>query len=167
MKRFAIVAVLLLLTAVSENPGQALRNLALTAPPSRFGPTKPHQPFAVIMDVAGQKEVVSVLATSSGDAALYISTGGAITGGIRHEAVREAANRLIAQAARQLPELKKTTNLAYPGKGNVAFFVRTPEGISTATAPEWELRGQHHPLSPFYIAGQNLITELRRFPMSK
>lgn len=168
MRRFAIVAVLLLLTGVAENSGQAGRNLALTSPPSRFGALKPHQPFAVIMDVAEQKRVVSVLATSSGDASLYLSTGGAIMiRGVRDESVRRAANELIAEAVKHVSEFQKATKLDYPTKGNVAFFIRTPETILTATAPEWQLRGRHHPLSPFYNAGQKVITELRRFPMSK
>ena len=167
MKRFATLAVLILATAVADNPGQALRNLALTAPPSHFGSTKPHQPFAVIMDVADQKGVVSVLATSSGDASLYLSTGGAIIGGGQHESVREAASRLIAEAAKHVATLKPAKNFDYPHKGNVSFFVRTPEGTLTETVPEADLRGQQHPLSPLYTAGQKVITELRRFEMSK
>ena len=167
MKRFAILAVLILVTAVAENSGPALRNAALTAPPSRFGATKPHQPFAVVMDVADQKGVTSVLATASGDASLYLSTGGAITNGIRNEYVRHAAGELVGIAAKHVSQLKKATNFDYPHTGNVSFFVRTPEGTFTETVPESELRGQKHPLSPVYDAGQKVISELRRLEISK
>jgi hypothetical protein len=167
LKGIAVAALFTLFTAASANPGPLLRKDALTSPPSEFGATKPHQPFAVIMDVADQKRVVSVLATATGDASLYVTTGGAITGGIRHDSVREAASRFIAEAARHAGLLAKTDKFDYPHKGDVAFFVRTPEATLTATVPEWQLRGGHQPLSPLYAAGQKVITELRRFPMSK
>jgi hypothetical protein len=167
LKGIAVAAVFTLFAAASSNPGPLLRKDALTSPPSRFGATKPHEPFAVIMDIAEQKRVVSVLATATGDASLYVTTGGAITNGIRHDSVREAASRFIAEAGRHSDQLRTTYKFDYPHKGDVSFFIRIPEGVLHATAPEWQLRGGHHPLSLLYAAGQNVITELRRFPMSK
>ncbi|HEX7191585.1 MAG TPA: hypothetical protein VF381_08425 [Thermoanaerobaculia bacterium] len=163
----AAIALVTCLAATSDNPGQALRNLALTSPASNFGSTKPHQPFAVIMDIADQKGVVSVLVTSSGDASLYLSTGGAIIGGIRHDSVRNAALEMMREAAGQVGQLKATETYAYPAKGNVSFFVRTPEATLTSTVSEMALRERQHPLSPLYAAGQKVITELRRFEISK
>ncbi len=167
MRRFALVALLALLTGVAENPRPGSRSLALTSPASRFGSTKPHQPFAVIMDVAGDKGVVSVLATSSGDAALYLSTGGAITSGVPHGPVQEAALEMITEAEKHLSQLKTATKYDYPKKGSVSFFVRTPEATLTETVPEADLQGHMHPLSSLYTAGQKVISELRRLPMSK
>lgn len=168
MRRFVLIAVFALLTVAAANPVPAFRDLALTSPPSTFGPTKPHQPFAVVMDVAGQKRVVSVLATSNGGAALYLSTGGATIVRADRETLRNAAIAMVLEAAKQVGQLKPATKYYdYPKKGDVSFFVRTPEGTLTATVPESELRGRLHPLSPLYEAGQKVITELRRFPMSK
>lgn len=120
------------------------------------------------MDVAGQRGVTSVLARANGGAALYLSTGGAITiGSGRPESLRNAAIIMIDEAAKQTTQLKTATKYGYPKKGNVSFFVRTPESTLTATVPESELRGGNHPLTPLYVAGQTVITELRRFTMWK
>lgn len=167
MRRFILVALLALLAGVAENPGPGSRSLALTSPASRFGSTKPHEPFAVIMDVAGEKGVVSVLATSSGDAALYLSTGGAITSSVPHDPARQAALDMVAEAGKHMPELKTATKYDYPKKGSVSFFVRTPEATLTETVPEATLQRHMHPLSPLYAAGQKVISELRRLPISK
>lgn len=121
----------------------------------------PGQPFSIVMDVAYPQAVASVVAALSGDASIYLSTGGGFLGGIEHESVREAAKTFVRQAAAHLDQLTKTTSYPYPTPGKVSFYAGTPEGTWFAEAGETELQAGTHPLSPLYAAGHEVIAALR------
>ncbi|HEY0444244.1 MAG TPA: hypothetical protein VGC90_08485, partial [Candidatus Limnocylindrales bacterium] len=76
-------------------------------------------------------------------------------------AVRAAAKRFLRAASDAASSMTAATEFPLPEAGHVRFHVRTPEGDVTADAPEDALRGRRHPLSPLYLAGQDVITEIR------
>ena len=169
---FAIIVVVLAVVAVraqsrrKQSPAEVsrgLRNQALTLSPKDLGlSVAAHQPFAVIMDTAYPNAVASLMSTSTGDASNYFSTGGGVIGGIGHENVRKAAIEFVAEAAKHSARMAPTSEFPYPAPGNVRFYLRTPETVLVAEAPEAELGSRSHPLSPFFFAGQNVIAQLRQ-----
>ena len=145
-----------------QDVSRALREKALTLSPRDLGISiRPHEPFAIVMDMAYPEAVASLLSSSSGDASIYFSNGGGIIGGIGHEDVKKAAQAFVLEAAKYSVNMSATREFPYPAVGKVRFYVRTPEAVVVAEAPEAELGGGKHPLSPLFFAGQNVITRLR------
>lgn len=140
-----------------------LRLQMLRATPQDLGlEVSPGEPYAIVMDIAYPQAVASLVAALSGDASIYFSTGGGVIGGGQHESVRVAAMSLLREAAKHLAQLATASDgSSYPAAGTVRFYVSTPEGRRFAEVSEQELQEGQHPLSPLYMAGQNVITALR------
>ena len=183
MRNIAIVAALVLVglgiayfftTQASQRPGSAaspydtylgLRNSALKAGRAKFGlpPTAaPNVPWGAVMDWGMDNGTATVVAYSDGSASVYLSSGGGFIGGKSHEAVRKAAEKMVAAAAECRQQTHATTTYPLPQQGEVFFYLLTDEGVFTASASEQELMGGHHPLSRLGGAAQNVITEYRR-----
>lgn len=143
---------------------RGLREQALTAPATELGaPVSANTPFLVLMDMGYDNAVVSVVATQSGDASIYFSSGGGIIGGGAHESVRQAALNLVTESAKYLERFTKANQFSSPATGNVRFFVRTPESVLVSPdVSESKLGNGNDPLSPLFYAAQDVITQLRQ-----
>jgi len=113
------------------------------------------------MDIGYPQAVVSVVAASTGDASIYFSSGGGVIGGVQHENVRAAAVAFVQGAAKHLEQFVRASEYPCPSVAKVRFYVVTPEGVHSAEADEQELEEGKNSLSSLYIAGQDVITELR------
>lgn len=139
-----------------------LRDRILRLGPSDFGVEPDGQePFVAVMDITFPDAVASLVTASTGDASLYFSTGGGVIGGVGHEAVRTAAIAFVRAAGRDAALLAPTTDLGHPSPGHVRFLARRADGVHAATATEEELQSGINPLSRMYMAGQEVITQLR------
>ena len=114
-----------------------------------------------LMEMALAGGTASLVAVADGTVSLYISTGGGTIGAGGRPAVRAAAKRFLQAAADAASSMAVATEFPLPDAGHVRFHVRTPEGDMTADAAEDALRARRHPLSPLYMAGQDVITEIR------
>jgi hypothetical protein len=164
----AVGVIVAVLRQRSRKPAPAevsrgLRDQAFTVAAKDFGiSAAPHQPFLVVMDIAYPEAVASVVSSLSGDASIYISTGGGVIGGIGHERVRQAAIAFVRESSKYMASMKTATEFPYPSAGNVRFYVRTPETVlASIEVPEPELGGGKHSLSRLFLAGQGVITQLR------
>jgi hypothetical protein len=141
---------------------QQLRIQALQATPQDLGLTiSENEPFTLVMDIGYPQAIASVVAASTGDASIYFSSGGGVIGGVQHESVRAAAIVLLQEAAKHLEQFVRTSEYPYPSVGQVRFYIATPKGVCFAEVGEQELQEGKSSLSSLYIAGQNVITELR------
>ncbi|HEY0444378.1 MAG TPA: hypothetical protein VGC90_09160, partial [Candidatus Limnocylindrales bacterium] len=114
-----------------------------------------------LMEMALRGGTASLVAVADGTVSLYISTGGGTLGAGERPAVRAAAKRFLRAASDAASSMTAATEFPLPEAGHVRFHVRTPEGDVTAGAPEDAVRARRHPLSPLYMAGQDVITEIR------
>jgi hypothetical protein len=139
-----------------------LRAQILRAGPDELGiqPSQ-NEAYVAVMDIAYPKAVISLVTASTGDASLYFSTGGGVIGGVGHDTVRKAATAFVEAAGAEVTLLKETTDQSQPPVGHVRFLVRSSAGLRSATAREDELTAGTHPLSPLYVKGQDVITQLR------
>lgn len=149
--------------ASADEVTRGLRTLALTLSPKDLGlQTVAHKPYTVIMDIAYPKATASVMSSATGDASIYISTGGGVLGGVGHETVRKAAKAFVEESAKYTATFQATSDFPYPKPGSVRFFLTTPEGVLVSQEiPEAELASGNHPLSKLFFAGQEVITQLR------
>jgi hypothetical protein len=142
---------------------RGLRNQALTMTPKDLGmPGVAHEPYVVIMDIGYPEATASVMAATTGDASIYLSSGGGVIGGVGHETVRKAARIFVEESAKYSNSFQAVSDFPYPRAGNVKFYVRTPEGVFVSQEiAESELASGDRPLSKLFFAGQDVITQLR------
>jgi hypothetical protein len=141
-----------------------LRNLALATKASDLGlQLKDHQqPYAVIMDIDVKGATATITSFATGDASLYVSTGGGTIGsGQASEEVANAAKQFVAASSAHVSAMSRATEQPLPGPGEVRFYVVSGEGIFTAQVPEEELGEGKNALSPLFFAGQNVLTQIR------
>jgi len=142
-----------------------LRNLALQGPQVaklNADPTKPTQPYAVLMDWGVGNGTATVAAFADGTASIYLSSGGGFLGGGQsHESIRNAAKRMVEIGGELQPLMQPTSTYPLPQKSQVTFYVRTDAGVFTASASDDDLRNHRSPFSKLGEAGQTIITEYR------
>jgi hypothetical protein len=134
----------------------SLRNMVLDTP---------QEQDVVMMDIGKWGVVVSVMSTSLGDASLYLSFGGGVLGGFDHENVREAAKAFVADVKAAVggsaSPFAITTDHPYPEVGEVRCYFRTAETLHVAAAEVRDIEAKRSELWPLWIAGQNVIAQLR------
>jgi len=150
--------------ALKENYLQ-LRNIWFTTRPEDLGIVAlpgSTQPFAIIMDMGIDRETVTIASSFAGDGSMYTSTGGAVIGGIDHENVRKASVHFVEMAAEFVDKMTLVTEYPLPAEGHVKFYVITPNGVYTAKEARADaLISGSHTLSPLFIAGNDVITQIR------
>ncbi len=142
-----------------------LRLRALQAPPEEIGASvsseRGETPFAIVMDIGMEKGTASLFAAMTGDASIYLSTGGGVIGGIGHENVRSAAIAFVREADHYRQGLVRTTEYPYPSAGQVRFYIRAKNGVYMAEKSERDLGEKRDPLWPLFYSGQEVISQLR------
>ncbi len=143
-----------------------LRNLAFQSSRQELGlpaPSKPTQPWGVIMEWGLAQGSATIVAFSDGHASVYLSSGGGFIGGAEaHEQIRNAAKRMVAIGAECQKLTHRTTVHPLPKSGEVKFYLLTDSGIFTAVASEEALSRHDHPLSKLGAGGQEVITQYRQ-----
>jgi hypothetical protein len=141
---------------------RGLRLRVLEAPPEEIGLSDAgDEPFAVLMDIGLDRATATLFAASTGDASIYLSSGGGVIGGYAHENVRAAAKALVTEAAQHLSRMQRVSEFPCPAAGNVRFYVRTREAIYAAEAADSALGEKADALWPLFYAGQEVLTQLR------
>jgi hypothetical protein len=143
---------------------QRLRQQLLTATPDMFG-IEPSERFpnvwAAVMELGLAGGIASVVCVSDTTTSMYTSTGGGMIGAGKHEAVVEANHRFLDAAERSLSLLMSVVVLPAPDQDTVRFNVMTFDGPRTAVGAPDELATGGLPLSPLFLAGNDVITQLR------
>ncbi len=141
-----------------------LRGKLLSANPEQFGLT-PTERFPnvwiVLMELAMAGGIASIVCVADGTTSMYTSTGGGMIGAGAHAKVVEANARFLDAAERSLPLLEPVEELPLPEPSTVRFNVLTYTGPRTAAGVAEQLSGGELPLSPLFLAGNDVITQLR------
>jgi hypothetical protein len=155
--------------AVARRPGScevyaALRSLALeTKPDEIIGAAGPHssQAYGVVVDFRIDACPATLACFASGDAGLYMSTGGSIMGGAGKAKVSSAARAAVEAAQAHLHDLAPTTDHPGPPAGRVSFYLLTTLGLMGADVDEDVLAHDDHPLSALFADIQRIVAEIR------
>jgi hypothetical protein len=120
-----------------------------------------NQPWGVLIETGYPEGSATLIALADGSASIYLSSGGGTIGGIAHETIRKAAQRMVQIASQFQPQMKQTTALPLPRKGETIFYLLTDSGVFSASVAEEQLGENRHPLSRLFHAGHALISEFR------
>lgn len=146
------------------NPYEDLRLMALSATPELLGlqlPAGETTVYGVVMDWGLEEGTATLVAYETGDASLYLSSGGSVIGGVGHETVQQAAKAFVQSAAAYLPGTAQTTATPLPGKDNVQFYFLTNKGKFVAHETISNIEHNSSPLLDLFETGNTVITAIR------
>ena len=118
--------------------------------------------LALLLETGYPEAVATLVGLADGTTSMYFSNGGGMIGAGQHEDVAAATRRWLElgeQALDQLPQAPGEVLL--PDEGMTQVVAVTETGLRAARAPEEELGGGGHPLSPVFYAGHDVITAIR------
>lgn len=118
--------------------------------------------YAVVMDWNLGDDIVTLIANLTGDASIYVKSGGGIIGGGNYPEVVAAAQKYVAMAQSYIHIATPTATTPLPGKGIVSFCLLTNKGKLIIEEEEEKLEDNTSPLSPLNTEGQMLIALLRQ-----
>ena len=148
----------------NNNPYQDLRNLALGATMEQIGvqfPSDQTKIYGVIMDWDVGEGTATLVTFLSGDASLYLSSGGGVIGGSGHDNVKNAAAAFINKAEKYLSKTVKTDSTPLPGKDGVKFYFLTNKGKFFGQEEVKNFDNNSSPWLDLFEEGNKLITEIR------
>ena len=170
-----LVAILFLIARIRSRPlvhtsvkarqtYAGLRDMILQGSRTKFSlpePSRPTEPWGVVMDWGVQNGTATVVALSDGTASVYLSGGGGFIGGVGQAPIRSAALEAVRLAAGVQPQAKETKSFPLPETGQVHFYFLTDAGVFAAIASEDSLRTEQSPFSKLGNAMQGIITQYR------
>lgn len=142
----------------AEGMGLALRQSALEVKAADLGlQPEPGKPYGVVVDLSDG--VASIVAFANGNVSLHLNKDGGVMGGGSQAPVRRAVQSLVESAA--AAPLPASDDDRLPAAGEIRITALTPEGRRSAVAKERDLESGNHPLSPVFLAANDVITALR------
>jgi len=147
-----------------ENPFNGLRDMALNVTPEQLGiETAPEETrvFGMVMDWDLGGDIATVSAYKTGDASMYLSSGGGVIGGGQYENVRAAVSPYIALGQEFLLKTEKTATTPLPAPGCVRFYFLTNDGIYAAQERMQNLENESSEWLTLFEAANKVLTELR------
>lgn len=148
-----------------ENAFEGLRNMAFTATPVQLGlslPTDKTIVYGVIMDWEMDGATATTVSYQTGDASLYLSSGGGVIGGGQHQKVKSAAKQFVSLAQTFLDKTAKTETTPLPSTNEVKFYLLTNKGVFFGQEQMKNFKNNSSSWLKLFEEGNNVLTELRK-----
>lgn len=148
-----------------ENAFEGLRDMAFTTTSEQLGLSLSEDKkivYGVIMDWEMGGATASTVAYQTGDASLYLSSGGGVIGGGQHQNVNDAAKQLVSLAQTFLAKTVKTELTPLPSTDEVKFYLLTNKGVFVGQEQMKNFENNSSPWLKLFEEGNNVLTELRK-----
>lgn len=149
----------------TENAFEGLRDMAFSATPEQLGlslPTNKTVVYGVIMDWEMGGATATTVSYQTGDASLYLSSGGGIIGGGQHQSVNSAAKQFVNLAQTFLDKTVKTETTPLPSTDDVRFYLLTNNGTFVGQETIKNFENNSSSWQKLFEEGNNVLTELRK-----
>lgn len=142
-----------------------LRQMALSVKPEKLGLSRnsKNPVYGVLMESGYKDMVITLLCLADGTVSLYFNNGGGFIGVGQHERPRKASEALLAVAPQFISMASLVQSFPLPKAGNTRFYFLTFNGVYSVEVKEEDLANNRLPLSPLFLKGQVVITELRLY----
>jgi len=147
-----------------ENAFEGLRNMAFSATPEQLElslPTDKTVVYGVIMDWEMGGATATTVSYQTGDASLYLSTGGGVIGGGQHQNVNSAAKQFVSLAQTFLDKTTKAETTALPSPDEVKFYLLTNKGVFVGQEQIKNFENNSSNWLKLFEEGNNVLTQLR------
>lgn len=148
---------------LKENPYDGLRQMAFGVSTEQLGLTdlKSGDIYGVIMDWDLGEGIMTLITYKTGDASMYLSTGGGVIGGGQHENVNKASTQFVKLADKYLDKAVKTDLTPIPDKNCVRFYFLTTNGKYYAQEQMINFENRTSKWLDYFEEANKVITELR------
>lgn len=120
-----------------------------------------------LMDWPLGTNVISVYGCRTGDASIYSTSTFGVIGGIGHETVRNAAQKLVKIAESHYEEAVPTKDFSLPKSGHIYFYLVSFDDVRRIDVTEEDLRTGKARCVDLGNSAQKLMTELRLIAEAK
>ena len=152
-------------TQPKENIYHDLRQLAFNITPEQLKvpiSKDSNKIYGVIMDWSLPPEGIATLVSfETGEASMYLSTGGGFIGGGQHENVKEVVKKYIALAQKYFDKTSKTDTTLLPDKDCVKFYLLTNKGKFVAQEKMINIENESSDWLELFEEANKVITVLR------
>lgn len=148
-----------------ENAFEGLRNMAFSVTPEQLGlslPTDKTIVYGIIMDWEMGGATASTVAYQTGDASLYLSSGGGVIGGGQHQNVNTAAKQFVSLAQTFLDKTTKAETTPLPSTDEVKFYLITNKGVFIGKDQMKNFENNSSTWLKLFEEGNIVLTELRK-----
>jgi len=148
---------------LDKNPYEGLRHLAFSVTPEQLDLNLAEnkiEVYGVVMDWGMEDVIATTVAYKTGDASLYLSSGGTVIGGGKHRTVKRAAKQFVSVAQTFLNESTKADTTSAPIKGQACFYLLTNKGMYVGKASLHDLEFNSSAWRPLFDEGNKVIGEL-------
>jgi hypothetical protein len=148
-----------------ENAYEELRNMAFKVTPEQLELSLPKDKtivYGVVMDWEMGGATATTVAFQTGDASLYLSTGGAVIGGGQHQNVNSASKQFISLGQTFLDKTIKTEMTVLPAINEVKFYLLTNKGIYVGQEQMKNFENNSSTWLKLFEEGNNVLSELRK-----
>lgn len=149
----------------TENPFEGLRNMAFTATPDQLGLSLSADKtivYGVVMDWEMGGATATTVSYQTGDASLYLSSGGGVIGGGQHQNVNRSAKQFVSLAQTFLDKTVKTETTPLPSTDEVKFYFLTNKGVFVGQEAMKNFENNSSTWLKLFEEGNNVLTELRK-----
>ncbi len=153
---------------IIETKGNAfdgLRNMAFSATPEQLNLSLPIDKiivYGIVMDWGMSGATATIVSYQTGDASLYLSSGGGVIGGGQHENVNSAAKRFVSLGQRFIDKAIKTEKTPLPENDLIRFYLLTNKGIYVGQEQMRSFENNTSTWLPLFEEANLLLTELRK-----
>ena len=147
-----------------ENAFEGLRTMALSATPEQLQlslPTDKTVVYGVIMDWGMDGATATIVSYQTGDASMYLSSGGGVIGGGQHQNVNSAAKQFVNLAQTYLDKATKTETTDLPSTDQVKFYLLTNKGKFVGQDNMKSFENNSSEWLKLFEEGNKVLTELR------
>ncbi|MES1220792.1 MAG: hypothetical protein ABUT20_35150 [Bacteroidota bacterium] len=141
-----------------------LRNMALNVTSEQLQlslPPDQTKVFGVVMDWDLGDGTMTLITYQTGDASMYLSSGGGVIGGGQHENVSKAAKEFVSMAQNYLDKSSKADTTTLPDKDFFKFYFLTNKGKFVAQENIDNIKNKTSIWLNLFTNANNVITELR------
>lgn len=147
-----------------DNRFHDLRNMALNVTPEQLQLSLPADQikiFGVIMDWDLGDGIMTLASYETGDASMYLSSGGGVIGGGQHENVNKASKEFVSMAQNYLDKSSKADTTTLPDKDCFKFYFLTNKGKFFTQENIANIENNSSKWLGLFENANKLITELR------
>ena len=148
-----------------ESAFEGLRDMAFSVTPEQLGLSLPYDKaivYGVVMDWEMGGATATIVSYQTGDASLYVSSGGGVLGGGQHKSVSNAAKQFVSLAQTFLVKSTETENILLPVTDEVKFYLLTNKGVFLGVETIKNLENNSSLWLKLFEEGNNVLTELRK-----
>ena len=153
-----------------EYPFEGMRNIALNTVPGAVLANVPDDQvfvYSVLMDWDMGTDIVTLVVQITGEANLYVRSGGGIIGAGRYLNISAAAQKFTSDAQNYLHLSHPAAGTSLPPKNAVQFFLLTNRGKFNMQDDMKNIENRTSALLPLFEAANNVIGEMRKTALTE